>query len=497
MRRVSLLLRTAPSALRGAVRANEPVITDEAEFTRMQRDRAAVEAQAALEHPPSSSTSSPPSTRATTVEDPTTATRGHEEDGRGATTASLGGFGAAFRRLFGGGSVHEDSASATSSSRDADIEEIIGRRLRNTTRSAPSTTSSSASSFGSVPPRSVLFVPCHNKKALHKIATLNADCFILDLEDAVPLSKKQEARQNLFEFLRDAATQQGGENDDGGSAGGAGDAASLRATTKKKKTRFVVRVNSPRTDPANGFVDLDLVGTLHTAIEGVGIPKTLQEDAAILQPLLCPTHELWAFFETPLSILQAAAICQQAVLPEGHPSGALPWRYAVMGLNDLGNDMGLPLPGIVRSGTAAAQQQQQAEEAALASKPHHPPFGSHRAAFQFAMSTVVTAAKAYGLHPLDGVCNDPNNLPLLEQELAEAKALGFVGKTLIHPSQIAPCHAWMSPSSADVEWAQKVVNAAALRVEGGAFSVEGKMVEDLHVRQAQRTLDRSALSNSS
>jgi citrate lyase subunit beta/citryl-CoA lyase len=105
------------------------------------------------------------------------------------------------------------------------------------------------------------------------------------------------------------------------------------------------------------------------------------------------------------------------------------------------------------------------------------------------MSAVSVAARAYGIHTLDGVFNDPTDRAGLEAELREAIALGYSGKTLIHPSQIDPTHAAFKPTSQELEWANAVVQAMNETTTGVAV-VNGKMVEELHARQARLILSR-------
>jgi citrate lyase subunit beta/citryl-CoA lyase len=68
--------------------------------------------------------------------------------------------------------------------------------------------------------------------------------------------------------------------------------------------------------------------------------------------------------------------------------------------------------------------------------------------------------------------------------------MGFDGKTLIHPSQIAPCNEVFAPSAEDLKMAEKIVSAfEQARAAGkGVVTVDGRMIENLHVEQAQRQL---------
>jgi citrate lyase subunit beta/citryl-CoA lyase len=113
-----------------------------------------------------------------------------------------------------------------------------------------------------------------------------------------------------------------------------------------------------------------------------------------------------------------------------------------------------------------------------------------RTAALYWLSASVTAARAYGLVVLDGVYNDFKDAAGLERECAQGRRLGFDGKTLIHPDQIAAANAAFAPSEADIAWSRKIL-AAFTRPENqgkGVITVEGKMVELLHGEIARRTV---------
>ena len=94
---------------------------------------------------------------------------------------------------------------------------------------------------------------------------------------------------------------------------------------------------------------------------------------------------------------------------------------------------------------------------------------------------------ARGAVALDGVCNDFSDDVKLRAECEEAAAMGYDGKSLIHPRQIDVCNAAFSPGDAEIAWAAKVRDAFA-GSDGGVMQVEGKMIEALHLAQAERIL---------
>jgi len=113
--------------------------------------------------------------------------------------------------------------------------------------------------------------------------------------------------------------------------------------------------------------------------------------------------------------------------------------------------------------------------------------GTDRAWLAPVQAIVLAAARSRGLVALDGVCNDFSDDARLEAECAAAAAMGYDGKSLIHPRQIHICNAAFSPDAATVEWATRVHDAFA-KGDGGVIQIDGKMVEALHLVQAERIL---------
>lgn len=113
--------------------------------------------------------------------------------------------------------------------------------------------------------------------------------------------------------------------------------------------------------------------------------------------------------------------------------------------------------------------------------------GTERAWLAPVQAMVLAAARSRGLVALDGVCNDFTDDDRLRAECAAAAAMGYDGKSLIHPRQIDICNAAFDPSADEIAWAGKV-RAAFAGSDGGVIQVEGKMVEALHLTQAERIL---------
>ena len=107
---------------------------------------------------------------------------------------------------------------------------------------------------------------------------------------------------------------------------------------------------------------------------------------------------------------------------------------------------------------------------------------------------MVLAARAGGLDLLDGVYNDFRDAEGLVRECAEAAAMGFDGKTLIHPAQIDAANTAFSPALEAVAEARAIRDAFALaeNAHKGVIALDGKMVERLHLAQAEKLLAKAA-----
>ncbi len=119
--------------------------------------------------------------------------------------------------------------------------------------------------------------------------------------------------------------------------------------------------------------------------------------------------------------------------------------------------------------------------------------GTHtkdRANLLFVLGQIVLTARAHGLAVIDGVHNDIADSEGFGLACTQARSFGFDGKTVIHPSQIAPCNAAFAPSLAEIAAAQAIIAAFALpeNRDKGALAVAGRMVKRLHEKAARKTL---------
>jgi len=220
-------------------------------------------------------------------------------------------------------------------------------------------------------------------------------------------------------------------------------------------TEVVIRINGFDTEWGRD----DLAAASLAQPSAILLPKvehvdTLREATALLAD--SPQIALWAMIETPRAMLRLDAIAA---------SGA-PLRCLVAGTNDLVKETGIEVD-------------------------------VERRALQPGLFQLVMAARAYGLAVLDGVYNDIDDLEGLARQCRQAREFGFDGKTLIHPKQIEPCHSAFVPDAASVAAARRIVAAFAdpANAGRGALRVDGRMVERLHLVQAQRTLALAGLAD--
>jgi citrate lyase subunit beta/citryl-CoA lyase len=278
------------------------------------------------------------------------------------------------------------------------------------------------------PRRSVLYMPGSNARAIEKARTLPADAVILDLEDSVAPDAKAAARQQVM----DAVT-----------------AGSFGAR------EVIVRING--LDTQWWLDDLNAVAKAKpdaVLVPKVSSPDHLEDVAERLVDISADQKiRVWAMMETPLAMLNARDIAASARDVETRLAAF------VMGTNDLAKETRAKItPG--------------------------------RAAMLPWLMNCVAAARAFGLDIIDGVYNELADADGFARECSEAREMGFDGKTLIHPNQIAPCNAAFSPSAEEVAQAQKIIAAFDLpeNRDKGVVQLEGRMVERLHAEMARRTV---------
>lgn len=223
-------------------------------------------------------------------------------------------------------------------------------------------------------------------------------------------------------------------------------AAIAAAMTGGFGPKLAVRINALDTPWAAD----DLDALKDAPVDLVVAPKIENEQQVkAISDVLRLDQRLWAMIETPKALVDLKDIAEAGGILSG----------LMLGVNDL------------------------AKELKTGSSPDREPFKPWLAA-------VVAHARANKLLAIDGVFNRIKDEDGFMAEAQQGRLYGFDGKSLIHPSQIAPANAAFGPSPAEVEWAQKIVAAfAAPEAAGlGVIRVDGEMVERLHLQQAQSLL---------
>ncbi len=215
--------------------------------------------------------------------------------------------------------------------------------------------------------------------------------------------------------------------------------AALQAVADAWPSPVAIRVNGVGTE----WHSLDLDAVARSKADFVVVPRAISAHLirgirdVVAKPVL-------AMIETAAGVLAAAEIAQE--------TAAL-----IAGTNDLRADLRLPL-------TAG------------------------RVNISASLQLIVLAARAAAVAVFDGVFNGLADAEGFLAEAEEGRRLGFDGKSLIHPNQIAPCHQAFAPTAAEVERARALVEAFS----GGAERFNDEMIERMHIAAAQRLLERAA-----
>lgn len=277
--------------------------------------------------------------------------------------------------------------------------------------------------------RSLLFVPGNNRKFIDKAKSLNADIICLDLEDSVPSTDKESARQLIGEAL-------------------------------KMRSEFKGEVYV-RTNPfSSGMAQEDLKAVIQKGIDGVVIPKV--DDASEVTEIskwitalekkrsIKGTVEMMPSIESAKGVVNAYNIATASTRVSA----------LVFGVFDFLFDMGLE-------------------------------YTEDGIEYSYARAKVPVDARAAGVYAIDSVWQKIDDIDGLVRDAATGMRLGYKGKSIIHPSQIEPVHRIFVPKKEEVEWAKKVVSALddAMNKGKGAIRLEGKMIDAVHYKRAKAVLN--------
>ena len=276
--------------------------------------------------------------------------------------------------------------------------------------------------------RSLIFVPGNNPRFLEKAKKLQADIVCFDLEDSVPDNEKTNARKLIKTALK---------------------------SRKSYESSIFVRTNSP----LSGKVPADLKEIVQKGIDGIVIPKVnnTKELKKIEKTIsgLEKTRKL-----KPLQLIPSIESAEGVVNTYQIASSSKRVVAVVFGVFDLLNDIGV-------------EYTKDSEGA------------------KYSRSKIPVDARAAGVAAIDAIWQDLKDSKGLEQDCKFGKSLGYSGKSIIHPDHISVTHKLFHPNKSEIEWAKKVCKTylESTKKGTGATTVEGKMIDEVHYKQAKALLD--------
>ena len=280
--------------------------------------------------------------------------------------------------------------------------------------------------------RALLYMPGDDRRKIEKATTLGVDCVCMDMEDGVAITRKSEARAVIAQAMKEL---------DFGSS------------------ERCIRINSV----GSGFEKFDLAAAVAANPDSIVVPKveTAQQARAISEyiemyelsgKLRVGTIRMLVGVETARGILNLKEIAEADRRLEAIIFGAEDYAASI---------------GATRTPEATE--------------------------VLYARSAVVTACAANDLQAIDMVYIDFRDIEGLRAEAEQAAGLGFSGKQVIHPNQVAPVQEAFTPSAEAIEYAQRIVRAfsASQREGKGAFALDGKMIDMPLLKNAQKVLERA------
>ena len=293
------------------------------------------------------------------------------------------------------------------------------------------------------PVRIILFAPGSKERVMTKALESNADAVLLDLEDSVPIAAKAEARSLVAKVI------------DGVAAAGTG----------RVGPAIFVRVNSA----ASGLLDDDLAAIVRPGLDAIFVPKVesvseVQNTASTLERLESAQRIKTGTVEIVLMIESALGVYRCFDLIKASPRVASTC-IGVAQDGDLQTDLGCS-------------------------------WSIEGTELLYARSKVLLDTRAAGIAwPLDGVYSNLNDEAGLIQDSRLSARLGYVGRTVIHPKQIAPVRQAYAVPAAEVAYYQKVVSEfeAVEKTGTAAITVDGKLVDYAMYQRARRVLDLAKL----
>ena len=276
--------------------------------------------------------------------------------------------------------------------------------------------------------RSLIFVPGNNPRFLEKAKKIQADIVCFDLEDSVPDDEKTSARKLIKNALK---------------------------SRSEYSSSIFVRTNSP----LSGKIPSDLKEIIQKGIDGIVIPKVNNvTELKKIQKTLSGLEKSKKL--KPIQIIPSIESAEGVV--NSYPIASFGKRVTaiVFGIFDLLNDLGVEYTKDSPGG-------------------------------KYSRYKIPVDAAAAGIYAIDGIWQDLNDLKGLQKDCNFGKSLGYAGKSVIHPDQISMVHKSFYPNKTEISWAEKVckVYLESTKKGKGATTVDGKMIDEVHYKQAQALLD--------
>jgi len=276
--------------------------------------------------------------------------------------------------------------------------------------------------------RSLIFVPGNNPRFLEKAKKIQADIVCFDLEDSVPNDEKTSARKLIKNALK---------------------------SRSEYSSSIFVRTNSP----LSGKISSDLKEIVQKGIDGIVIPKV--NNVAELKKIQKTLSGLEKSKKLkPIQIIPSIESAEGVVNSYLIASFGKRITAIVFGIFDLLNDLGVEYTNYSPGG-------------------------------KYARYKIPVDAAAAGISAIDGIWQDLKDLKGLQKDCNFGKSLGYVGKSVIHPDQISVVHKSFYPNKTEISWAEKVckVYLESTKTGKGATTVDGKMIDEVHYKQAKALLD--------
>lgn len=283
--------------------------------------------------------------------------------------------------------------------------------------------------------RSLIFVPGINPRFVDKAKKLNADIICFDLEDSVLPAEKVTARKMIVKALRQ------------------------RAQYNLTKNVYV-RINSPE----SGISGKDLISTIQKGLDGIVVPKVNEESELVeLSGLITELEQKRRIEKNRIKLMPSIESAKGIVNAYSIARADLRVNALIFGLYDFLHDMHLDYVENDVTG------------------------------YSYARMKIPVDARAAGVAAIDAIWQKVDDIAGLRNDAESAKRLGYVGKSIIHPSHIEPVHEIFKPSKIEIGWATKVVNAlgpAMRKGKGsGVVKLDGKMIDAAHYKLAKAILN--------